>query len=93
MTGLTITDWPSGPKPQHHFEMTISTVDHPPEGPALLVTYCADPNLLATYFDSVTKLGNLRIPSGTNSSRDYMLFRLEGRRGPLKAMPLCGPPR
>jgi 4-amino-4-deoxy-L-arabinose transferase-like glycosyltransferase len=87
--GFNITVWPDDPTPDHHFELTISTVDHPPVGPALLVTGCADPARLAPYFADVAKAGALHVPSGQNSARNYVLYRLDGRNAPLQAVPLC----
>ncbi|MCX5496107.1 glycosyltransferase family 39 protein [Kaistia dalseonensis] len=90
--GFNLTVWPDDPSPDHHFELTMSTVDHPPQGPALLVADCAMPDHLAPFFSDIKLLGMMRVPTGVNSWRDYILYRLDGLRGPLQTVPLCQDP-
>ena len=71
--------WPSGPVPQHHFELTRALDDNAAQ-PILFITQCPQPARLERYFAEVTRLPPIAAPSGPTSARHYSVFKLDKRR-------------
>ncbi len=83
-----VLDWPAGPVPEDHFELTRAFTQAAPQ-PVLFVTRCPLTARLAAYFSSVEPLGEFRTPTGPTSERVYLAFKLDGRRGPIGPLAPC----
>jgi hypothetical protein len=80
-----IFSWPSGPVPDHHFELTRAVTDASPL-PILFVSRCGSEQRLRRYFSTVEPLGAFKAPTGPTTALTYFAFKLDARRqasGPL----------
>jgi hypothetical protein len=81
--------WPSGPVPNHHFELANPLTAAAAE-PVLFVSPCPATGRLAQYYREVKPLGTFAAATGPTSARTYHAFVLSGRRGPIGPLGACG---
>ena len=86
---VTVLNWPAGPAPQHHFELTRAMTENAAE-PVLMVTPCPHPERLRRYYADITPGDPIVANSGASSTRHYHTFRLANR---IRAIAPLGPCR
>ena len=80
--------WQRGPVPDHQFELTRALTDAAPE-PILFVTRCGTAARLSPYFANVKYVGPFYVATGPTSLRQFLAFRLEGRKRSLGPVGGC----
>jgi 4-amino-4-deoxy-L-arabinose transferase-like glycosyltransferase len=81
-----VAAWPRGPRPVDHFDFSRPLNETTPQ-PLLLLTWCASD--LSADFASVEPLGVLNVKTGPTTTRGYLVFKLDGRRGPIQSVGRC----
>lgn len=87
-----VRSWPSGETPDNQFDMTHA-LDGTAVEPILFVSACPNPERLAKVFPQVKSLGQVVVPSGPASRREYWTFLLSGvpahYSGPITPLGPC----
>jgi hypothetical protein len=84
--GVGVAAWPRGPRPVDHFDLSRALSETTPQ-PLLLLTWCASD--LSADFASVEPLGVITAKTAPTTARGYLVFKLDGRRGPIQSVGRC----
>lgn len=86
--GRPVLAWPTGPTPEHQFDLTRRFTAGAP-APALFITHCGATERLTRQFAQVEPLGGFAAPTGPTTTRDYVAFKLSAPRGAIVPLGPC----
>jgi len=85
---VRVVSWPSSKIPDHHFDLT-RPLDASAQEPIVVVGQCGIVSRLTPFYRDVTPLGELRVATGPNSSRQFFAYKLAGHKGSIEPIGDC----
>jgi hypothetical protein len=81
--------WPHSEIPDHQFDLTNALTDAAAQ-PVLFISRCGEVARIGEQFATIEPVGSFTAPTGPKSSRLYVAYKLDGRRGPIRPIRVCG---
>ena len=80
--------WPGSKIPDHQFDLT-RPLDSSAQEPVVFVSQCGVVSRLKRFYADVTPLGDITVPTGPSTKRQFHAFKLTGRKRDIEPIGAC----